>query len=136
MKNFTLHTDGGSRGNPGPAGIGGVISDSNGEFLVEFKKYIGVATNNIAEYMALIEGLRLAIDNEIKALDCYLDSELIVKQLNGQYKVKDSNMKLLFAKVTELLSNFDSVKFEHVRRENNKEADRLVNEALDEELEG
>jgi len=136
VKNFTLHTDGGSRGNPGPAGIGGVISDSNGEFLVEFKKYIGVATNNIAEYMALIEGLRLAIDNEIKALDCYLDSELIVKQLNGQYKVKDSNMKLLFAKVTELLSNFDSVKFEHVRRENNKEADRLVNEALDEELEG
>lgn len=128
---YKLNTDGGARGNPGPAGIGGVIHDANDTKIAEFKEFIGVGTNNSAEYKGLIQGLKLAISNEIDELSCFLDSELIVKQLNGQYRVKDANLKILYQEVIDLMPKFKSISFEHVRREQNKLADKLVNEAID-----
>ncbi|MFH1187397.1 MAG: ribonuclease HI family protein [bacterium] len=130
---FSLYTDGGARGNPGPAGIGAVIKD--GEAVVKkIKKYIGEATNNQAEYEALIFGL-----SELKKMggkdlevNCFLDSELVVKQLNLEYKVKNKELAPLFVKVWNLAQGFKKCKFFHVYREQNKEADKLVNEALDE----
>jgi ribonuclease HI len=131
MNKLIINTDGGSRGNPGPAGIGVVFSDENGEIVAKFKEYIGEGTNNTAEYRALVLALTKAKDFEFTEAECRLDSELVVKQLLGHYKVKDAKMKLLYAKVQELMF-FKPVKFVHVRREYNKEADALVNEALDE----
>jgi len=131
MQKLIINTDGGSRGNPGPAGIGVVFSDEKGETLATFREYIGEATNNIAEYEALIMALEKARDFEVSEIECRLDSELIVRQLNGQYKVKDENLKKLFNRVKELVF-FKPVKFVHVRREQNKKADELVNLALDE----
>lgn len=133
MKNLKLYTDGGARGNPGPAGIGGVLSD-NGHKLAEFSEYIGQATNNQAEYQALLKGIELALENGAKQLDCYLDSELVVKQLNREYKVKDLDLQSLFTKIWNLTYNFDKITFNHVRREKNKEADKLVNQAIDKSL--
>ena len=129
---FSLNTDGGARGNPGPSAIGGVIKDHNGKVLHQFKEYIGISTNNFAEYSALIKGLSLALENNIKVLDCYLDSELVVKQINGLYRVKDENLKLLYTKVKDLIFGFNSVSFLHVKRSENSAADKLVNQALDE----
>ncbi|MDT8337352.1 MAG: ribonuclease HI family protein [Candidatus Izemoplasmatales bacterium] len=131
MKKLIINTDGGARGNPGPAGIGVVFSDENGEIVAKFKEYIGEATNNVAEYRALILALDKAKNFECQEIECRLDSELIVKQLKGEYKVKDEKMKDLYAKVQELIF-FKTVNFIHVRREKNKEADTLVNEAIDE----
>jgi ribonuclease HI len=131
MNKLIINTDGGSRGNPGPAGIGVVFSDENGEIVAKFKEYIGEGTNNTAEYRALVLALTKAKDFEFTEAECRLDSELVVKQLLGHYKVKDAKMKLLYAEVQELMF-FKPVKFVHVRREYNKEADALVNEALDE----
>ncbi len=131
MQKLIINTDGGSRGNPGPAGIGVVFSDEKGEIIATFREYIGEATNNIAEYEALIMALEKARDFEASEIECRLDSELIVRQLNGQYKVKDENLKKLFNRVKELVF-FKPVKFIHIRREQNKKADELVNLALDE----
>lgn len=131
MKKLIINTDGGARGNPGPAGIGVVFSDDAGQIIARFKEYIGEATNNVAEYRALILALEKARDFEFEEIECRLDSELIVKQLKGEYKVKDEKMKELYEKVQGLIF-FRPVKFVHVRREENKEADRLVNEAIDE----
>jgi ribonuclease HI len=133
MKKLVINTDGGSRNNPGPAGIGVVFSDEQGEVMAKYKEYIGEATNNIAEYSALIKGLEKAKDFEAAEIECRLDSELVVKQLNGEYKVKDQVMRELYNKVQELIF-FKPVKFVHVRREFNKLADKLVNEAVDEYL--
>jgi len=133
MQKLIINTDGGSRGNPGPAGIGVTFSDSDGTVLAKFKEYIGEATNNVAEYRALILALEKAKDFECDEIECRLDSELVVKQLHGAYKVKDEKMKPLYARVQELIF-FKPVKFVHVRREFNKEADALVNAALDEHL--
>lgn len=133
MKKLIINTDGGSRNNPGPAGIGIVFSDEKGEVVAKFKEYIGEATNNVAEYSALVYGLEKAKDFEVDEIECRLDSELVVKQLNGEYKVKDPGMKELYNKVQELIF-FKPVKFVHVRREFNKLADKLVNEAVDEHL--
>ena len=130
MKQLIINTDGGSRGNPGPAAIGVVFSDETGAVIARFKECIGTATNNIAEYSALILALTKAADFEYDEVECRLDSELVVKQLLGEYKVKDPKMKELYTKVQELMF-FKPVKFVHVRREYNKEADALVNEALD-----
>src|SRR3989344_6524459 len=104
FEQFTLNTDGGARGNPGPSAIGGVIKNSSGEVIKQFKEYTGVSTNNVAEYSALIKGLSIALELDISSLSCFLDSELVVKQLNGQYRVKDENLKLLYAKILELKS--------------------------------
>ena len=133
-KQLDIYTDGGSRGNPGPAGIGVVIMNSDGLVVEKISEYIGETTNNQAEYNALILGLQEARFFKAKSVHCYLDSELIVKQLNGQYRVKNQNMKPLFALVQSLIKNFEKVKFKHIPREKNEEADKLVNVALDKEL--
>ena len=127
----TVYTDGGARGNPGPAGSG-VYSPEMGEF----KKYLGVATNNQAEYHALLMAFEAGVEYkqkhpEVDTLNCFLDSELIVKQMNGEYKVKNKELQKYFVKIWNLKSEFKYVTFTHVYRENNKEADRLVNEAID-----
>jgi len=131
MEKLIINTDGGARGNPGPAGIGVVFSDTSGTTIVEFMEYIGETTNNVAEYKALILGLENAKSFKYTEIECRLDSELVVKQLNGQYKVKDSGLKPLYVKVQEL-AFFKPIKFVHVRREKNKLADKLVNIAIDE----
>lgn len=129
MKKAILHTDGGARGNPGPAGIGAVLEIGGEKFF--YKKYIGEATNNQAEYQALILGLEKAKDAEVEEVECLLDSELVVKQLNREYRVKDKDLAVLFVKVWNLAQGFKQVTFKHVFREQNKEADKLVNEAID-----
>ncbi len=129
-----LHTDGGARGNPGPAAIGVVIDvevAGQTELLGEIGETIGVASNNVAEYRAIIRGLEEAHRLKASSVSCLLDSQLVVEQLNGNYKVKSEDMKPLHARVQELRARFALVTFQHVRREQNKEADRLVNEALD-----
>lgn len=130
MTKAILHTDGGARGNPGPAGIGVVLEVGDQKKL--FKKYIGESTNNQAEYQALVLGLEEAIKLGVAEVDCYLDSELVVKQLNREYKVKNEGLAPLFIKIHNLSQKFKKIKFIHVFRESNKEADKLVNEAIDE----
>ena len=125
-----LFTDGGARGNPGPAAIGGVLYRGK-EKINTFSEYIGETTNNQAEYAALIKGLELALATNIKELACYLDSELVVKQLNKEYKVKEAGLAKIFVKAWNLSGQFKKISFSHVRRELNKEADALVNKALD-----
>ncbi len=131
MEKIIIHSDGGARGNPGPAGIGAVLNADNGIVLAEISKYIGETTNNQAEYQALIAGLEKAKELYAEELDCYLDSELVVKQLNREYKVKNAELAPLFLKVHNLSLVFKKIKFIHIRREFNKEADRLANEAMD-----
>jgi ribonuclease HI len=130
---YILYTDGGARGNPGPAGTGAVLQ-SAGKVIWEAGAYIGKATNNQAEYQALIAGLEHARDLQASEVECFLDSELLVKQMNREYKVKDKDLAPLFLKVWNLSVNFKKVTFTHIPREQNKEADRLVNEALDKAL--
>lgn len=127
-----IFTDGGSRGNPGPAAIGYVIY-RHAEVLYRDKKFIGNQTNNFAEYTALIESLNYCVNNNlnIEDIEYYLDSQLVVNQLNGIYRVKDENIKKLFITVQTLLKTFKQISFSHIPREKNKEADKLVNEALD-----
>jgi len=164
-----INTDGGARGNPGPAGIGAVIADNDGKIIGRHKQYIGEATNNVAEYKALILALQEARKisekpsppctsrltpvqgkliplssafaeatadkggegNSVINLEIRMDSELIVRQMNGQYKIKEPTLKLLAAEVLKLRNQFKNVTFHHVPREQNKEADKLVNEAID-----
>lgn len=129
--NITLFTDGGARGNPGPAGIGIVIKDHNNQTISTHREYIGNTTNNEAEYQGIIKGLRLCLDLKPDQITAYMDSELVIKQLNGVYKVRDLRMKAYFEQVQELLKDFKKVGFKHVRRDLNKEADNLVNQAID-----
>lgn len=133
MSKAILHTDGGARGNPGPAGIGVVLEI--GQDKKVFQKYIGEATNNQAEYQALLLGLAEAKNRGVAEIDCYLDSELVVKQLNNEYKVKNEGLAPLFIKVYNLKQQFKKIKFIHIFREDNKEADKLVNDAIDQALE-
>ena len=128
-----VFTDGGSRNNPGPAGIGIVIQDLTGTVLETKNEYIGEKTNNEAEYLALIQGLKLALKYGKKAL-VFLDSELVVRQLNGQYKVKNAGLKPLFDEVQVLKMGFTNLSFKHIIREKNRLADKLVNEAINREL--
>jgi len=128
-----IYTDGGARNNPGPAGIGVVLYDENGEILKTFKEYIGEGTNNEAEYRGLLAGLKLALDFS-KEAEFFLDSELLVKQLNGQYRVKNENLRKFYDEAQVLKMGFTKISFNHVRREQNKLADKLVNEAIDESL--
>lgn len=125
----TLYTDGGSRGNPGPAGIGFVLT-IDGE-KIEGSDFIGEATNNQAEYRALLAGLERAQQENVSELHVCMDSELIVKQVRGEYRVKHVDLKPLYEKVKLFLNQFAQVSFVHVRREKNKEADALVNKAID-----
>ncbi|MFA5162958.1 MAG: ribonuclease HI family protein [Patescibacteria group bacterium] len=130
MKLF-IYTDGGARGNPGPAGIGAVIYDEDKKVIAEVSEYLGVATNNQAEYKAVIAALKKAKEMGGTELSFYLDSELAVKQLNREYKVKNKDLAPLFLEVYNLSLSFKKVSFSHIRREFNQVADRLANEAMD-----
>ena len=130
MKRATLYTDGGARGNPGPAGIGFVLTGIGSEPIL-YKEYIGKGTNNQAEYKALLAGVLRAKKEGVQDLMCYLDSELVVKQVRGEYRVKNEELKLYLIEIKKLLPVFASISFQHVPRKKNAIADRLVNEALD-----
>ena len=126
-----VHVDGGARGNPGPAADGAVASSPEGEVLGERRAYLGETTNNVAEYRALLRGIELAAAHGADELELVGDSELIVRQVEGRYKVKDATMKELHGEVKRALAPFASWSIRHVRREHNSDADRLVNQALD-----
>ncbi|PIR96353.1 MAG: ribonuclease H [Candidatus Doudnabacteria bacterium CG10_big_fil_rev_8_21_14_0_10_42_18] len=133
--NYTIFTDGGSRGNPGPAGVGVVVYDSENKIVGKYNGYIGRATNNVAEYKALVLALeKAALLPTPEKLTVNMDSELIVRQMNGQYKIKEPALKDLALKVFSLTKKFQSVIFNHVPREKNKLADKLVNIAIDEAI--
>ena len=129
-KKFFLYTDGGSRGNPGPSGIGVVILDSKRKKVKETCKYIGETTNNVAEYSALILGLEEALALEADEVTVYMDSELLAKQLNGEYRVKDESIRPLFEKTLGILKNFRAFEIKHIAREKNSQADKLANKAI------
>ena len=129
-----LYTDGGARGNPGPAAIGVLICDEQGEILLEHSETIGEATNNVAEYRALIEGIKRAHELGAKEVKCHLDSELVVKQLRGEYKLKNYALQKLYDIAKKAEREFDRITYTHLRREEDemRRADQLVNLALDE----
>jgi ribonuclease HI len=131
MTKLTVNVDGGARGNPGPAAIGVVLRDGDGGVLADRGERIGHATNNVAEYRALLAGIELAAAHGATELELIGDSELVVRQVEGRYKVKDATMRELHTEVKRLLADFDSWSIRHVRRAENADADRLVNEALD-----
>lgn len=136
MSRLIVNVDGGARGNPGPAAIGVVVRDDNGEVLEERGERIGEATNNVAEYKALLRGIELAAEHGGTELELIGDSELVVRQVEGKYKVKNAGIKPLHAEVKGALRGFDSWSIRHVRRAENADADRLVNAALDGVLDG
>ncbi|MDP9025794.1 MAG: ribonuclease HI family protein [Candidatus Eremiobacteraeota bacterium] len=129
----TLFADGGSRGNPGPAASGAVLLDAQGEFLDEVRLYLGRATNNVAEWTALCIGLERAAERGIRRLSVRMDSELVVKQMLGEYRVKHVDLQPLHRRARALLARFEHVDIKHVRRKDNALADSLVNEVLDQE---
>jgi ribonuclease HI len=138
-KYINIYTDGGARGNPGPAAIGVYIEDQDGQEIFSFGKRIGNTTNNVAEYRAVIEALRWFIENselgKIESLNFYLDSNLVCSQINGLFKVKNSNLRLHLYQVRELESKIDiPINYTFVPREQNKKADKMVNLALDSKL--
>jgi ribonuclease HI len=127
-----VYTDGGSRGNPGPAGYGVRIEDEQGTLLAELHASVGHATNNVAEYQGLLAALDWAIANGHQRVRVRSDSELLVRQMRGEYRVKSPGLQPLHARARGLVARIGQVTFEHVRRELNKEADRLANLAMDE----
>jgi ribonuclease HI len=129
---YRANIDGGSRGNPGPASYGVVIRDPGGQIVAKLKKYIGRTTNNVAEYYGLIAALDYAQQHAIRALRIESDSELLVRQMRGQYKVKSPELRPLFERASKMARAFDAFKIDHVYREQNAEADVLANEAMDE----
>ncbi|RJR26943.1 reverse transcriptase-like protein [candidate division WWE3 bacterium] len=131
MIRLVLNTDGGARGNPGPAAIGVVIKNHEGTVIKEIGKYIGEKTNNEAEYEAIIEGLSAALEKKASIVDCYLDSEFVVNQLKGVYKVKNERMQVLWEKTKSIEKKFKTVSYTHILRDKNKEADKIVNQVLD-----
>ena len=126
-----LSTDGGARGNPGPAAYGYVLETDDGTVLAAHGETIGVATNNVAEYRAVVEGLRKAVEVGVDELEVVSDSELIVHQMRGEWKIKNDALKALWQEAQELAGRLARVSYTAVRREHNELADRLVNEALD-----
>lgn len=130
---LTIYTDGGARDNPGPAGAGVVIK-SNGQIIKTIAKYLGVATNNQAEYQALILGLEAAKKLGAAEADCYSDSQLLVEQVNHRWKIKNHGLGPLFIKVWNLSQSFKKVNFYYIPREKNQEADKLVNEIIDKNI--
>ena len=128
---ITAYIDGGARGNPGPAGYGVRVEAADGTLLDELHGELGVATNNIAEYNGLLAALRWAVAHGEQSVHIRADSELLVKQMRGEYRVKNENLKPLFLQACALIRQIGDVRFEHVRREFNKEADRLSNLGMD-----
>jgi ribonuclease HI len=131
MARFTVNVDGGARGNPGPAAIGVVLRDADGEIVEAVGETIGSTTNNVAEYRALLRGVELAAAHGATELELVGDSELVVRQIEGRYKVKNEGMKKLHAEAKRALADLDSWSIRHVKRAQNADADALVNEALD-----
>lgn len=131
MRPHVLYADGAARGNPGPAAIGFVLYDPDGEPIAEIGGVLGETTNNVAEYRALIAGLELALDRGVRSIEVRLDSLLLVKQVMGEYKVRATHLKPLHREAVKLLTRFDEASLSHVRRELNTVADALANEALD-----
>ncbi len=131
LKKVVINVDGGSRGNPGPAACAAVATDTDGEELTERSETIGEATNNVAEYRALLLGVELAKDLEAKETEFVADSKLIVEQVKGNWKVKQAHLKPLHAKALKALEGLDSWSIRHVKRDDNERADELLNEALD-----
>jgi ribonuclease HI len=130
-KQWLLMVDGAARGNPGEAGCGAVIADENGVIMRELSRYLGRTTNNVAEYEGLLMGLEALLKLGQKRIVVQSDSQLMVRQLNGEYRVKDEKLKALFEQAMRLLRQFDSYRILHVRREMNKLADRLANRGID-----
>ncbi len=128
-----LFTDGGARNNPGPAAIG-VVLYKDEKILDTISHFIGEATNNQAEYEAIIAGLKLAHKHKVDTLECYLDSELVVKQMRQEYRVKDKELQKLFVQAWNQTLNFKKITWQHIPREKNKAADKLVNLALDRQM--
>lgn len=132
---YNIYSDGGSRGNPGNAAYGWLLFDPNNKLVTFDAKYLGIATNNLAEYEGILAAIRFVSKNKAKLgisnLLCHLDSELIVKQLNGEYSVKDATLKNYYLEIKELVKNIDTVEFKHVERKLNAHADKLVNVTLD-----
>ena len=126
-----LFTDGGARGNPGPAAFAYVLEGEDGTVLAAHGEAIGVATNNVAEYSALVAGLQRAAEARLDELEVVSDSELMVKQMRGEYRVKNKDLQWYSLEAARLARNIGTVTYTHVRREHNELADRLVNEALD-----
>lgn len=132
MSKMIIHSDGGARGNPGPAAIG-VVIEQNGAIIATISQKIGDTTNNQAEYRALLAGLEKAHELGAQEVECILDSELVVKQLQREYKVKNKELAPLFVKIYNLSLQFKKISYRHVLRSENKIADKLVNEALDQD---
>jgi ribonuclease HI len=127
-----LHTDGGARGNPGPAGVGVLLRDESGIVVAEIARGIGETTNNVAEYEALIAGLELALDHGVTEVDIYLDSELVAAQLEGRWKIRNDRLRSLAVTARALMGRFRRATINHVPREQNAHADRLANLGMDE----
>ncbi len=132
MPAFRLFTDGAARGNPGPAGAGALLCDSEGRVIAELCEYLGETTNNVAEYRALLLGLKKAAELGGGEIEVLADSELMVRQLSGRYRVKNEGLKPLFQQAVRLLKEFKKYSIRHIDREQNYEADRLANRAIDE----
>ncbi len=133
---FSIHTDGASRGNPGEAGVGIVIADDRGKTVKEIKQYLGMATNNVAEYRAVLVGLEKTFALGAESVIINLDSELVARQITGDYKVREAHLKPLHGQVLALLKNFAKYRVRHVPREQNRRADQLANEAIDQKVQG
>lgn len=128
---IVAYIDGGARGNPGPAGYGVRIEDESGTLINEFNGYLGTSTNNVAEYNGLLAALKYAEQHGHRAVRIKSDSELLVKQMRGEYKVKNAGLLALYQQAQTIVMGLDRIVFEHVRREHNKDADRLANLAMD-----
>ena len=133
LAEIVAHTDGGARGNPGPAAYGVVIRSADGHPITELHKYLGEGTNNQAEYQGLLAALEYALEHKVESLRVFSDSELLVRQILKQYKVKSGGLRPLHERAQEMISRLRSFSIAHVRREQNREADRLVNQVLDRE---
>ncbi|MCG0274739.1 MAG: ribonuclease HI family protein [Thermosediminibacteraceae bacterium] len=131
MEKLRVFIDGASRGNPGDAGIGIVMLDEKGNVLKEVSDYIGQTTNNIAEYTALVTALKEALEMGCEEIEVFSDSELMVKQINGEYQIKNEGIKRLYNQVTQLVQEFKKFSINHIKREQNKRADELANEGID-----
>lgn len=131
---LTIFTDGGARGNPGPAAAGIVIKNESGKILAAYGEYLGEQTNNYAEYSALISGLKKAKELGATEVDCILDSELVTKQMKQEYRVREATLQKLFIQAYNASTAFKKITYRHVLRHNNKEADKMVNEILDKRI--
>jgi len=131
---YTLYFDGASRSNPGPASYGGVIYDENNNEIATYKKYIGKHTNNVAEYLGCFHGVQACIQEGIKYVTIYGDSKLVIEQVSGRWKARSDNIRPIYNEIKKVLDTnpFEKIEFKHVKRNKNKRADQLANQALDE----